>query len=380
MEAKNKLNFDSFAKYPNFFFRLVSFDFNELQKDATQRQRCLYGIKKYYLKFCSAAAMFGLISIFVGLIKNLGDFVNASSYFLDFFTMIIFVVKIFIPQLRRNDIRSIIQEFKEIFEKHGENIKEQEIESHRNRYYFYVKITTGWTFMGLASSTLNIIVPFIINGAMNLTIKYWFPFDIYRPEMFPIAIGWTCWLAWIVLLSGHAYDLLLYAFLTLLAMEFDNLKNDIKNLCGEPEQEGMKRIKSLIDQHNKLLNLSGKLQKLFSVSLFLSFVITSIIMCFIMFLLVIFRANGDYSLYGHYITYLTVMGGQTLLLCYFGQKLIDASESVSGEVYCSGWEKSHDKDQKRYLALIISRAQRPNKLTAMGFADISLETFTKVIN
>ena len=37
-----------------------------------------------------------------------------------------------------------------------------------------------------------------------------------------------------------------------------------------------------------------------------------------------------------------------------------------------------DNEFKKNVVLIILRAQRPMRLTAMGFADISLETFATV--
>lgn len=72
------------------------------------------------------------------------------------------------------------------------------------------------------------------------------------------------------------------------------------------------------------------------------------------------------------------MGVPILLLCSFGQKLTNSSESVANGVYDCGWEDIKDEAFKKQLQLIIIRARRAKKLTAMGFADISLETFTRV--
>lgn len=99
-------------------------------------------------------------------------------------------------------------------------------------------------------------------------------------------------------------------------------------------------------------------------------------MCFVAFQLS--PARNDFSTYTFYIPYLSMICGQILLLCVFGQNLKDSSEAVADGVYDSGWEDFADNDFKRQLVIIILRAQRPKRLTAMNFAEISLTSFTSV--
>jgi hypothetical protein len=78
------------------------------------------------------------------------------------------------------------------------------------------------------------------------------------------------------------------------------------------------------------------------------------------------------------ISLLGTIFNQILMLCAFGQKLINSSIGVSEGVYASEWESINDIRIKKSLLLILLKAQNPKKLTAMNFVDISLEIFTKV--
>ena len=71
---------------------------------------------------------------------------------------------------------------------------------------------------------------------------------------------------------------------------------------------------------------------------------------------------------------------QTCVLCYYsyGQKLMDSSVGVADEIYGCDWTDLDDNEFKKQMITVIIRAQKPMRLTAMGFADISLETFTTV--
>lgn len=99
-------------------------------------------------------------------------------------------------------------------------------------------------------------------------------------------------------------------------------------------------------------------------------------MCFSLFKII--TADGDMSIYFFYSSYLFGMAGGILLLCHFGQMLIDASESLAEGAYFSEWETFEEEHFKKQIIPIMLRAQRAKCLTAMGFADISLLTYTTV--
>lgn len=220
------------------------------------------------------------------------------------------------------------------------------------------------------------IVPYLLFGTMEMSLKYWYPFDPLTPTNFPIAALWTDWVVGIALVFLLASDSMLYALISVLTMEFDGLTEALINFRFTPVHERAERVKFLTNHHNRLLEIGDKLKDIYSYTFLISFAVSSMIMCFVAFQLT--TAGGNLFIYAFYIPYMGMMGGQMLLLCNFGQKLIDASESVADGAYQSLWENSGDNNFNKQFILIMQRAQKPKKLTALGFADISLTTFTTV--
>lgn len=64
------------------------------------------------------------------------------------------------------------------------------------------------------------------------------------------------------------------------------------------------------------------------------------------------------------------MCAQAFLLCAFGQDLIDSSLAVSDAVFESDWNNFEDVKLKKSLMMIMIRAQKPMRLTAMNFVTI----------
>lgn len=137
-------------------------------------------------------------------------------------------------------------------------------------------------------------------------------------------------------------------------------------------------MKELVDRHNKLLDLGDKLQEIYQLTFLFSFVISSLIFCFILFKLSTTSPGDRVEAYSFFVPYLCMMVGQVFLICFYGQRLIDASLAVADGVYNCGWEEIFDVKFRKQLLLIIIRSQRPKTLTAMGFAEISLPSFTSV--
>lgn len=150
------------------------------------------------------------------------------------------------------------------------------------------------------------------------------------------------------------------------------------DLSGLKNTEASKleiRAAELVKRHNNLIDCGQMLEKTFTPSFLNNFLLSSVIVCLTAF---------QYSTLTDTIqsifnsSYCTAMLNQILLLCYFGQKVVDSSESIAGGAYESGWELIENKKVKKAVRMIICRAQTPSRLTAMKFAEISLPSFTSV--
>lgn len=375
--VESEINFDSFTKFSLFLFRFVFFAFEPKSESGTLKTNCFYTMKMTYCRFNLVSFVVGISSMITYVFVSSDDFLIAASVFANAVSVSLIALKAFTTYLRKDEIWKILGEMKIISGLRGSEHPEYKIKKHLDDYHRMIKFYAGvfvFVFVPVAAPA----IPYLLFGTMNLMVKYWFPFDAYRPENFPYALLWCDWMAYNCLIFLLAADSLLFALIAVAAMEFDILKIDLMELEFSSNVELSAAIERFTERHVKLLNISDKLQEIYGFSFFVSFGISSLIMCFVAFQLS--TPSADMTAFTFYIPYLGMIGGQIFLLCFFGQKLIDSSLSVVDGVYNSNWIECDEHGLKRQLILIILRAQRPKKLTTMNFADISLPSFTTVRN
>lgn len=370
-QSEDEINFDSFTKLSLFLFQLVLFNFNPRDENANLLTKLKHWARMNYFKLIIVCFTICISSMIKYAHSNLDNFVEASGSVPNVVTVALIALKAVATFMRKEDIWNIFQELKAMSEARvNQNVK-YEVKKHLDGYHRIIRIYAG-TFV---LTFLPIALPFFVylwSGEMSITVKYWFPIDVFKPKIFLPVLLLVDWMAWNSLVILLATDSLLFSLTTVVAMEFDILKEDLIDLKFVEICERQKQIKVLNDRHNKLFSLADKLEAIYELTFLFSFVISAIIMCFVAFQL---STIGNYSFYGPYFC---MICGQILLLCWFGQKLINTSEAVAEGVYFSGWEDFDEIGIKKQLILIIARAQRPKRLTAMNFAEISLPTFTAV--
>lgn len=78
------------------------------------------------------------------------------------------------------------------------------------------------------------------------------------------------------------------------------------------------------------------------------------------------------------ISYFILMLFQLLIYCWHGNEILLESMNVAKAIFNSNWIVTED-EIKKYLMLMMLRAQRPIRMTAGKFAFLSLETYMTVI-
>lgn len=197
------------------------------------------------------------------------------------------------------------------------------------------------------------------------------PFDVYRTAVFPVVMFLAYWVGSFVL----GVDALIFSLAAIISMEFSELAENFKKLKSVDKIARNESIDRLIDRHNKLSDLSDKLQNIFGMIFFCTLTINSLIMCFIAFQL---SAPRSLEVYSFFIPYMCLIAGQSYLLCFFGQKVIDSGNFISDGAYDCGWEESDDGEFRKKVALTILRSNKPNQLTAIKFAVVSLTNYSSV--
>ena len=374
-QSENEINFKSFRNFSFHWFRLVMFDFKPLDSNFIMKEKIIHIARLIYVKFALLCILLSITSLSAFTVAYSKDFLIASKSVPNLVTMALIGVKAFATFLKKDHIWNILQELEAKF---NQRVSVQlgvqgdfKMKKYLDDYHFCVRIYAV-TFLLTLIPVMLPVIPFILFGTMETPITYWFPFDISRPGVFPLILIWTDYVAWIATFYLLGCDSMLYAFITLISMEFNVIKTDLTNLCSAAKTERLTTTSKLVDRHNDLLELCDKLQEIYGITFLFNFFISSLILCFIGFHLSI---NSDNA---YFMPLLSLLVGQIFLLCMFGQKLIDSSESLADGVYNSGWEDFDDISLKKQLILIIMRARRPKRLTAMKFADISLPSLTTV--
>ena len=288
--------------------------------------------------------------------------------------MFLVTVKALIPYYYKENIREIISTFENIFIKRKLGNQNHKVKPYLVRFLCILKFYAGLYFIAFMQIFFQIF-PYLFNGTMIMTVNYWYPFDPFQIGNYPYAWILNSLFTWNASIFFLGFDSLQYGLITVIAMEFDFLKEDIMKICADKEDEKKNALKYWIERHYELMNLCDQLQHIFSTIFFLSLFLSSMIMCFVAFNLLI---SDNYASYWMYICYLATLSAQILLVCFYGQTLIDSSESIADEIYHFGWEDFEDNDFKKQFILIMARAQKPKTLTALNFADISLPSFTTV--
>lgn len=249
---------------------------------------------------------------------------------------------------------------------------------HNIRKYFrsFKAFVIGYTCIFLVlfvAITVKGIVEFILTGQAELPCKMWMPFD--QNEFYPAVYFWMLIVAWTTGFGSLSTDLLIISLLTLTSIGFDNIKRDLESLKDVPEEKKAKLVGKFVVQHNQLIDISKNLEKIFSLSILLNFVQSSLMICFLAFQI---STTDDTRVVLQFTAYLATILSQIFMICHFGQKLINSSSDVASGVYNCGWQDMKDVKLRRSVLLLLLRAQKPERLTARGFRVISIESCSGV--
>ena len=372
--AEPEINFDSFLKFPLFMCRVLLLDFEPSNSSSTIVKKLLYHFRTNFFKICLLSLIVGVAMMIAYLFLIATSFAKLSEVTLNIATIVLVFVKGMSTYANRNKIWILFQDLRRLFSGRTDKNSAYNVKAYLKSYHRFIQIYSG-SFIIVSPVMVLPLVLYYINGTMTFKVDYWYPFDPYQPSTFLCASLWIIWIAFLNLMFLLGPESLLYVLISVLVMEFDFLKLDFMKLKNTTKIKMRSECEKLVDRHNKLFELCDKLQDIYKFAFFASFMITSVIMCFIAFQLTI---ASEYDAYTLYIPFITIIGGQIFLLCLFGQNLIDSSLAISDGAFEMGWEYIEDEKIKQDLTLVIVRANRAKSLSAMKFAELSLPSFTLV--
>lgn len=167
------------------------------------------------------------------------------------------------------------------------------------------KVSIYYLWIAKFSSFVLIVTyisSFILDRNGKLHSDLWLPFDLENLWIHLLFVAWRIWITSQLIIIFYGYDLNIFCIITLLSMKFDILCNNIKEALSKSDVK-LEDLKNLVVDHNKLFDLSDRIQRLFSRLLLYNFIESSLVICLIGFGLITTKSNATVHLQLNYCLY-----------------------------------------------------------------------------
>uniref|UniRef100_A0A2A4K2M3 Odorant receptor n=2 Tax=Heliothis virescens TaxID=7102 RepID=A0A2A4K2M3_HELVI len=172
------------------------------------------------------------------------------------------------------------------------------------------------------------------------------------------------------------------ALLRLLQVDLKNAirlrdeQNKTRNNLNVSDDQSYEELKRIVAIHQRLLRIADQLKSIFGLVIFIHVVFASLKICFFGFLTMVYGGLADTI--SNMLTALNAVC-TVFLVSLSGQLLCDTSSGVADAAYECYWYES-DCKVKELILFIIIRAQRPCYLSALGFSQLTLKSFSKIVS
>lgn len=351
------------------------FSFNHLAVDAknqsiSKKAQTFVRQSAFMMIVVNSIIMYSLVLMFV--MANANDLVKATSQPNIAATPGI-LIRIIATWRNRGRLIHIVEKLGEILERNSphNSVAQRAFISFRT----FAKILIFIFSLSFSINILGPILHFLSTRETKLPVQLWLPFDEANWKNFLFIYPFTAITSLGQTFLLCACELLLYGTLHLTSTCFEMLSRSISNI--DVRQSNLKsRIIEMVKQQNELMSIVDALEDIFSASILGNFIGSSLTICLAGFQFTSSKAVSDTRL--KYAIFLVVSMVQVLTLCSFSQKIIDSSSSIAVGAYNIEWYSIQDLKVRRMMVLIIMKSQKYKRLTAMKFAEVSIESFTVV--
>nr|ALM26250.1 odorant receptor 85 [Athetis dissimilis] len=240
--------------------------------------------------------------------------------------------------------------------------------------FYWMNIIGSWQYI-LASLLETVFRKFILQQECGLLLPFScsFPFDPTGNWIRYISVYiFETYSMFRIIYSYLGTEFLMITMCSHLATLFTLLQEELLN--NKPGNHV--HLKVIIKTHQKLISLSEQLDDVFDKVIFVNLSSASISMCF--FGLSAKVAHGAIPMANNFVA-VVVLTLPLFNLCYYGEKLREASAGLADSVYNNIWYRG-DTRYQQFLWFIMRRSQKPCCLTSLKYNPITLNTFTTVLS
>lgn len=223
-------------------------------------------------------------------------------------------------------LRALFLRIHELFPKTAEERRCVSAEAWANSWTVKMKVQTivfVTAVFGMVSMPL--VSPFVVyvrGGEWHneLPLNLWLPFDGLAMMVYPWMYLVEIWLFLMNTVPLVAVESIMGAVTMLICLQFKIAAEKFRRIQYGDLRKDAEALREAIEYHNRTLDLSLMSKKVFSVSLFLIFVISSMVICIFMFLII--NEEEAYTK-SQYATNLVCFGVYCAVYAYYGNTMIE---------------------------------------------------------
>nr|WCC57521.1 odorant receptor 4 [Papilio memnon] len=250
--------------------------------------------------------------------------------------------------------------------------------------------------LGMCTLSIWYIYPLVDGVEYNLVVTMRLPYDFRNPTLYP-----PTYLATVLAFNEIGFfvmanDIIMQAHLIHLICQYAVLANCFENIVTDCSYKGLghtklnlnnkfkmkylKRFDSLIDQHKFILKNSMKLRNTLSLPMLCQLASSGMLICLAGYQVAL-TVKISITKFLASLLYLSYNVFELFIFCRWCDEIKIQSENISNAVYCSNWESGVAlvRGVRPRIMLVIARAQKSLALSAGGFFDLSLVTFTTLM-
>lgn len=366
-QKNHEIGINNFVEIPAKIFKVTQLDFDHLKGSENFSVR----MKKLAIFIFNVLNILTYSALVIIVLVRSHEVVFGISLALTFMMIIIRYTSYFFS---RFEIAGILQSLRKKYS--SERTYAAILKKYLDEYKKFEHLYSMSVPVPFTLSFLDTFVRYMFLNERIFSPKMYFPFNATHPTAYPFVISWV-YMAEIIISILNFSDLtLLFGILACISMRFEILAEKFKDLKIVDDKSSLRRIiKQLNEEHIMLLDITSKMNKIFSLSFFFSLIMSSFSMCFLAFEASISDRIDLIFFYSNFIA-LTLF--TMFLQCYYGQKIKDTSSKVAHGVTECGWEGLADNKLKKDLLFILMRAQKITELTVLSFGDVSFELYGSV--
>ncbi|XP_036329785.1 odorant receptor 94a-like [Rhagoletis pomonella] len=266
------------------------------------------------------------------------------------------------------------------------SIEEQLSWAREQRHYGWIALLY---FAMALTAVSTAFVGVLISANYELPFPYAPPFDWRTERGYWYAYCYELLAMPITCLSNCAFDMIQCYMLVQLSLCF-------KLICGRLERMGEVRVESsasngfseekfyadfvgAVALHVRTRELSQQCEKYVSFPFLIQIFCSSFVLCFSAYRLQKVHMLENPSQFLTLLEAVLIMVLQIFIPCFYGNEIITYSSDLNNAIYSSNWTQCSPRIRK-YLVIYMEMLQRPVRVRAGNFFDISLVVFSKTMN